>query len=203
MSTWLGRELPPRSYEVLTADPPWSYTGQQDKWGAAAKFYDTVTDEDLLSLPMADLLDRRGVLLLWATCPRLDFAVDCIRGWGLHFRGVAFIWIKTRLDGEPVGAQGVRASTVKPTCELVLEASHEMVLTASHVKKGRPMPLGSEKVVQTIFAPKGRHSEKPSEFRRRVEALYPNASRLEMFARSTVPGWDAWGDEAGVYGSPR
>jgi N6-adenosine-specific RNA methylase IME4 len=123
-------------YDVVLADPPWSYYGKQDKWGAAAKFYRLMTDEDIGTLPIRDLLAARGALFLWATGPRLDFAVRCIERWRLEFRGVAFVWVKTTADGRPIGAQGVRPSIVKPTTEFVL--------AASPVARGRPMPLADE-----------------------------------------------------------
>lgn len=41
-----------------------------------------------------------------------------------------------------------------------------------------------------------RHSQKPEEFRqliaRATKGLRP---RIELFARTRVPGWDAWGNE--------
>lgn len=176
------------TYDVIYADPPWSYTGQQDKWGAAAKYYSTMSDEDLMDFSLVqDLLSPRGVLFMWATSPRLDFAIRLIDHWGLTCRGVAFVWVKTKRDGTPIGAQGVRPSIVKPTTEYVL--------AASRVSKGRPMPLGSESVVQTVLAPKQEHSRKPDEVMERIEALYPNATRLEVFARRYRPGWDVWGNE--------
>lgn len=183
-----GPAFPSGVYYVVLADPPWSYWGQQGKWAAAAKFYETMPDADLLDLPIGRLLAPRGVLFLWATCPRLDFAVDCIRSWGLTYRGVAFVWVKTRKDGRPVGAQGVRPSIVKPTSEIVL--------AASRVARGRPMPVSDEKVSQTVLAPKRAHSEKPVEVAERIERLYPEASKIELFARTVRPGWDAWGDQA-------
>lgn len=186
---WLGRALPDKKYDVVYADPPWFYYGSQIKWGAAAKFYNTASDADLLSFPMSELLSERGVLFLWATWPRADFAVDCIRAWGLTYRGGAFVWVKTKKDGKtPIGAQGVRASCVKPTTE--------PVLWASRVKKGRPMRLSDEGVPHVVMAPRAGHSEKPHEVRRRIERLYPDASKLELFARHSAPGWDSWGDEA-------
>lgn len=48
--------FPTGSYDVVLMDPPWSYSGAQDKWGAAAKFYSTMTDEELLALPIRLLL---------------------------------------------------------------------------------------------------------------------------------------------------
>jgi N6-adenosine-specific RNA methylase IME4 len=192
MTRW--RDLPERPYDVILADPPWSYYGQQGKWGAAAKFYATAPDEMISTLPVPELLTDRGVLFLWATSPRLDIAMACLAGWKLHFRGVAFVWVKARKDGVPIGAQGVRPSIVKPTVEYVL--------AASRVAKGRPMQLGDEGVANVVLAPKRAHSQKPEEIRASIDRLYPNASKLELFARSRRHGWDAWGDEVGKLSGP-
>lgn len=183
---------PTGTYDVVLADPPWSYSGQADKWGAAARQYRCQTDDWIGALPIADLLDRRGVLFCWATCPLLDVAISVIQAWGLAFRGVAFVWVKTRRSDPsvPIGAQGVRPSIVKPTSELVL--------AASNLRKGRPLPLADEGVSQIVLAPKGAHSEKPDDVQARIERLYPETRRIELFARRRRPGWDAWGDELPV-----
>ena len=175
-------------YDVVLADPPWSYYGQQDKWGAAAKFYPLMSDDDIRAVPVADLLTRRGVLFLWATGPRLDFAIQCLADWGLSYRGMAFVWVKTKRTGEPIGAQGVRPSIVKPTTEFVI--------AGSPVARGRPLRLADEGVPQVVMAPKRAHSAKPIEVHERIERLYPDARRIELFARSARAGWDAWGHEA-------
>ncbi len=188
---WRG--LPVGPYDVILADPPWAYYGQQDKWAAAAKFYPTAPDTALETLPVPALLAPRGVLFLWATSPRLDAALHLVHCWGLAFRGVAFVWVKTRADGTPVGAQGIRPSIVKPTTELVL--------AASRVARGRPMPLADEAVAQVVMAPRRDHSRKPDEVAARIERLYPAARRLEMFARAQRPGWEAWGNEVGRFAS--
>jgi N6-adenosine-specific RNA methylase IME4 len=188
------QDLPDRRYDVLLADPPWAYYGQQDKWGAAAKFYATVPDEEIARLPVPDLLADKGVLFLWATSPRLDVAMACLAHWGLFFRGVAFVWVKARKDGGPIGAQGVRPSIVKPTAEYVL--------AASRVARGRPMPLADEGVPNVILAPKRAHSQKPEEVAAAIDRLYPAASKLELFSRTDRPGWDAWGNEVGKLSPP-
>ena len=188
------RDLPDQTFDVVLADPPWGYYGAQDKWGAAAKFYETSPDEALMAFPMRRLLKRRSVLFLWATSPRLDMAMHCIEGWGLHFRGVAFVWVKTRKDGTPIGAQGVRPSIVKPTVEYVLAASPQ--------KTGRPLPLADEGVANVVMAPRAQHSEKPTEVAARIERLYPDASRLELFCRAPRLGWSAWGDQVEIGPQP-
>lgn len=147
-------------------------------------------NREIYDLSMLDYLDDPGVLFLWATCPKLDVAVTAIQTWGLHYRGVAFVWVKTTRAGVPIRAQGVRPSVVKPLVELVLVASTE--------KTGRPLPIADEGVVQTILAPKGLHSEKPREVFRRINSLYPDLPKLEMFARAEPYDgtWSVHGDEA-------
>jgi N6-adenosine-specific RNA methylase IME4 len=182
--------LPQGQFDVILLDPPWSHYGQQDKWGAAAKFYSLMDDDALRAMPVARLAKRASVVFCWATCPRLDFAIDLLRHWGFHYRGVAFTWVKTTKEGRPIGARGVRPSIVKPTTELVLAAS----MTA----KGRPMPIADEGVPQVVLAAPTRHSEKPAEVYTRIERLYPRAAKLELFARGRRDGWEAWGDDPAV-----
>jgi N6-adenosine-specific RNA methylase IME4 len=188
-------------YDIVLADPPWTYYGDPDKMAAAGKHYDLMTPTELKALPVGDLMSKKSALFLWATSPRLDLAIDTLRDWGLHYRGVAYVWVKTRKDGTPIGAQGVMPTFTKPTVEFVL--------VGTTVKRGRPFPIHDLKQAQTVFveetdafdpqpvlAPRGEHSSKPSEVRRRIETLCGPRPRIELFARGEVPGWDVWGEEA-------
>ncbi|HGJ5884476.1 MT-A70 family methyltransferase, partial [Arsenophonus sp.] len=42
----------------------------------------------------------------------------------------------------------------------------------------------------------GEHSQKPKEVHYRLEKLYGEVKRIELFARDKVQGWDLWGNEA-------
>jgi N6-adenosine-specific RNA methylase IME4 len=42
---------------------------------------------------------------------------------------------------------------------------------------------------------KTEHSKKPNEFRKRIERMFGDVPKLEMFARTRAEGWDAWGNE--------
>jgi len=182
-------------FDVIVSDPPWAYYGQQNKWGSASKFYNTMGLDDIVSTGnLPDLLADNGILFLWATSPLLDVAMEAINKWGLTFRGVAFVWVKTKKTDPtiPVGAQGVRPSIVKPTTEFVL--------SASRVKKGRPMKLYSESVRQVILAPKREHSRKPDQLFENIDAMYPGARKLEMYSREVRPGWEQWGNQIGMFG---
>jgi N6-adenosine-specific RNA methylase IME4 len=39
-------------------------------------------------------------------------------------------------------------------------------------------------------------STKPDEIYPLIEQMYPELARIELFARGTRPGWDAWGNES-------
>ena len=173
-------------YDVVLSDPPWKYYGSPTKYAAAGKHYPCLSTEELVKVAYPPLTSR-GILFLWATSAKLSDALWLMSQWGLHYRGVAFVWVKTRKDGAVIGAQGPRPSIVKPTTEFVI--------VGSKVRRGRPMPLGSEKEPQVVMAPRREHSRKPEEVQDRIENLYPDATRLEMFARTHRLGWDAWGNE--------
>jgi N6-adenosine-specific RNA methylase IME4 len=178
----------PGPYDVVMADPPWSYYGSPTKMAAAGKHYDLMTLEELAALPVREIMSDAAALFLWATSPKLDVAVDLLRAWGLHYRGVAYVWVKTRKDGGIIGGQGITPTFVKPTTEFVLAATTKA--------KGRPFPILDLKQHQVVLAPRSEHSAKPEEVRRRIEALCGVRPRVELFARGSVPGWDVWGREA-------
>jgi N6-adenosine-specific RNA methylase IME4 len=181
--------VPEGAYDVVVADPPWYYWGSETKDAAAGKHYRLMSDADLAAMPVRAKCREQAVLFMWATCPRLDAALKLMDQWGFHYRGVAFVWVKTSVTGRVIHGQGVRPTVVKPTTE--------MVLVGSTNPRHRPLPLADESVGQVILAPRARHSEKPLEARRRIEQLFhPDVRRLEMFARGgTVEGWDRFGND--------
>lgn len=177
------------AYDIVYIDPPWPYHGSTTKNAAAGKHYDLMSMEEICDIPMVDLLrdKKHGAFFVWATCPRLHLALKAGEAWGLHYRGVAFNWIKTRKDGGIIGAQGVPPTSTKPTSELCL------FFTTN--KNGRPFKLLSSKVAQVILSPRGRHSEKPAMVRNSIVDLFGDRPRVEIFARDKFNGWDAIGND--------
>ena len=53
----------------------------------------------------------------------------------------------------------------------------------------------SHSVHSVIQSPIRQHSQKPPEARDRIVQLFGDQRRLELFARESTPGWDAWGNE--------
>ena len=50
-------------------------------------------------------------------------------------------------------------------------------------------------VYQLLEAVRTNHSVKPIEARIRIEILFGDLPRIELFARKKVEGWDCWGNE--------
>ncbi len=114
---------------------------------------------------------------------RLPEAIEVMKVWGFHYRGVAYVWVKTARDGHIISGQGVRPTFTKPTTEFLLVGSTS--------RRGRPLQLLTEAHGQVVLAPRGRHSEKPAVFRQRLIELLGDVPRIELFARERVEGWDA------------
>ena len=181
-----AREFPPlprRRYEIVYADPPWDYKGQLQHagpgsadTGGAVRHYPTVVLADLKKLDVGGIAAENSLLFLWATNPHLDQAIDLGKAWGFAWATVAFVWDKGRVNP---------GFYTMSQCELCLV-----------FKRGKiPRPRGRRNVRQLVCAERGPHSAKPEEVRRRIDAMFPSQSRIELFARRRVSGWDSWGLE--------
>lgn len=175
-------------FDLVYVDCPWKYYGSSTKNAAAGKHYKLMGQDSLKSLPVKSVLNKKAAVFMWATCPRLDYAIEVMKAWGLHYRGVAFVWVKTRKkDNGIINGQGVPPTFTKPTTELLLLGTTK--------KTGRMIPLRKFNTPQVILSPRGEHSEKPEIFRKKIEeTLKPPYTKLEMFARRVTPGWTAIGD---------
>jgi len=174
-------------YEIILADPPWLYYGDPNKNAAAGKHYKCMKDKSIFDYPVPPKA-KRCALFLWATCPKLDLAISTLKAWGFHYRGVAYVWVKTRKDGGIINGQGIPPTFTKPTTEFLLAGSSN--------KRGRTGKILIHNQPQVIFAPRtGKHSGKPAIFRDLIVDLLGDRPRIELFARQRVPGWDAIGDE--------
>jgi len=175
--------LPAERFGIIYADPPWDYKGQlqhagpaSGDTGGAIRHYATVTLDDLKKLPVESVAAADCLLFLWATSPHLDQAIELGRAWDFQWATVAFVWDKERVNP---------GFYTLSQCELCLV-----------FKRGRiPAPRGARNVRQFVRSRRGSHSEKPAEVRRRIEAMFPTQSKIELFARAKTEGWSSWGLE--------
>jgi N6-adenosine-specific RNA methylase IME4 len=176
--------LPAGRYAVIYADPPWSYRDQARAGARGAVFhYPTLTREALAALPVADLALPDAALFLWATAPLLPEAIALIDRWGFAYKTLAFTWVKRCRKADGLH-WGMGSST---------RANPEYVLLGV---RGR-LPRRDAGVHSVVMAPVGQHSAKPDEVRRRIERLFGEVPRIELFARQHPSGWDVWGADAG------
>ncbi|MBV8149108.1 MAG: DNA methyltransferase [Candidatus Eremiobacteraeota bacterium] len=177
--------FPSGKFEIVYADPPWFHYGSPIKDAAAAKHYPLMSQEELAQLPVRELMAKRAALFLWATGPRLHYAIELLHRWNLYFRGVLYVWVKTNRRGKIISGQGVPPTFTKPTTEFVL--------SATTMRTGRPFPLHNLAQAQVVLHPRSDHSRKPPIFRSMIEQLCGKRSKIELFARESAPGWTAWG----------
>ena len=172
--------FPNKKYNIIYADPPWSYT-QKRLSGAAEHHYHTMGIDELCALPVADIAAEDSTLFLWATFPQLPEALRLIKAWGFTYKTVAFVWLKLNR----------KSYTWFYGLGFWTRGNAEICLLAT---KGKPH-RNSNSVHQFIISPLREHSQKPDEAREKIIELMGDLPRIELFARETAPGWDCWGNE--------
>jgi N6-adenosine-specific RNA methylase IME4 len=165
--------LPQGWFELIYADPPWQL-GNADGPHAPENHYPCMPLAEIkaLQVPAADA----AVLFLWAVTSLLPEALGVVDAWGFTYKS-SLIW-----DKQSIGPG------------IWLRHQHEQLLLAT---RGGWSPAEPEhRVASIVRAKRGRHSEKPAVFYQLLERMHPHASKLELFARTSRPGWSAWGNQA-------
>lgn len=134
-------------------------------------------------MPVSAIAADQAHLYLWTTNPRLvgDYKgkrdvtpFDIVEAWG--FRPITLLtWVKPGRGGTGWYFRG----------------QTEHVIFGTRGGLGIPPAIREPNVFE---AKRSNHSTKPAEFFALVERVSP-VPRLEMFARSSRPGWDVWGNE--------
>lgn len=166
--------FPDKKYDVILADPPWNYDFSTPR-RQVENHYDTMTLDEIKELPVSSISSDACVLYLWATAPKLIEALDVMKSWEFTYK-TQCIW-----DKEIIGMG------------FWFRGQHEMLLVGT---KGKTHPPAQSDRDSSVYRERrGRHSAKPSYYQDRIEAYFPNASRIELFARTQRKNWDAWGNE--------
>jgi N6-adenosine-specific RNA methylase IME4 len=184
----------PRHYRVIYADPPWTFAtySRKGKGRSPEAYYDCLSVEDIAALPVREWAAKDCVLFLWATDPLLERAFAVIRAWGFTYKTVGFYWAKLNKSGPRLVYDDRSFFT---GLGFWTRANPEPCLLAT---RGHPRRR-SAGVKRLVISPRREHSRKPEEVYERIEALC-EGPYLEMFARSSRPGWDSWGLETGAFG---
>lgn len=165
-------------FRVIYSDPAWSYNDKQDtpQLGGAAKHYNTMSVNEICSLPVKEISEKDSVLFLWVTSPLLEDAFLVIKAWGFKYK-TSFVWDK-----------------VKHNMGHYNSVRHEMLLIAT---KGSCTP-DNKKLYDSVqsIERNDNHSEKPIEFLNIIDDLYNYGNKIEMFCRNIKKTkWYGWGNE--------
>lgn len=186
LAAWPFGGLAPQAYQMIMADPPWRFELYSDKGEEKSPqaHYATMTLDAIAALPVADLARADCLLWLWATAPMLDQQLRVLDAWGFRFV-TSGVWVKTTRRGKIGFGTGY-----------VLRNAHEPFLIGV-----RGEPKCSRSVRSVVMGELREHSRKPPAAYTAAEQLLPGARRCELFSRTERPGWETWGDEAGLFGT--
>lgn len=165
-------ELPRGPFQVIVADPPWTYeTGNNLP-------YPTMSLEEIKKLPVPTIADGNSILWLWTTNAHLRVAFDVLDAWGFEYKAL-LTWVKDRMGtGEWLRGQTEHCLLAVRGHPVFIHGQHGTVLNAARRE----------------------HSRKPEKFYDVVEAICPG-SKLEMFARGKRDGWQAFGNDTDRFGA--
>lgn len=179
-------------FNVIMADPPWKYADARNhkSMGMAESSYSTMLTLDMVMLPVDKVAADDCMLCLWATMPKLEDALYLIKMWGFKYITCGFVWVKLN-PNVPDDAFKFEVNDIYSGLGHWVNGNAELVLFG---RKGSPY-RANKAIKQIVLKPRGAHSVKPALVRSRIERLFGDCTRLEMFGREQHEGWITIGNE--------
>lgn len=186
-------EIPLLAYDVILADPPWSF----DLWSERGNEkspeaqYDVMSFDDIAALPVSTLGRGDAILMMWCCWPTIDKAMDVLKAWGFRYV-TGGSWTKLTSTGKLRWGTGYRLRSVTEPYLIGTLGNPKTVRNLVNVIETEHLDV--------IRAENRGHSRKPDEQYEICERIMPHALRyLEMFSRKSRAGWDAFGNECGKF----
>ena len=87
--------FPDKKYNIIYADPAWSFTFWSDKaQRKVSDKYNLMSAEDIYKLPVNEIAEDNCILFIWVTYPNLLEGLETIKRWGFKYKTCGFSWIK-------------------------------------------------------------------------------------------------------------
>lgn len=191
--TQIGRailsDLQGKTFGTILVDPPWQFANRTGKIAPEHKRlsrYTTMTNDEIMALPVARLAADPSHLYLWVPNALLKTGLQVMDAWEFEYK-TNIVWQKIRKDGEPDG-RGVG---------FYFRNTTELLLFGVKGKHARTLQPGRAQV-NVIKSRKREHSRKPDEQFDIIESC-SWGPYLELFARGPRDGWEVWGNQADQY----
>ena len=178
-----------KRYNIIYADPPWYFQNWNNEKAQTNPIhhYKTMTMKEIENLPIQNIAADNCILFMWCTDPLLHKQLPVVEKWGFKYKTIAFYWVKTNKDRiKNYYFKGPGYWT---------RANPEICILAT---KGKPKRVDAN-VDRLVVSVRREHSRKPDIIRNHIIKLCGDLPRIELFARTSMPGWDVWGKETGKF----
>lgn len=207
-------------FQVILSDPPWSLqddlTMSNTPRGAVSN-YPLLDTPELCKLRVKEISDPGGcILVLWSLGSMLDDAMQVMKAWGFKQKQI-FVWVKTKQQPLQSLKKNLRKNKKLSGADIIknfekdiddfnvndtlafgmgrlFRQTHEICLIGINSTKIYKL-LKNKSQRSVSFHKATKHSKKPEDIQDYLETMFPNTTKLEMFARRHRQGWVGIGNE--------
>lgn len=187
------------NYVCIVADPPWAPRDTlPGPTRGAAKQYPVMSTTDIYALSDPTFVGKSiygqrvandAVLFLWRLSSMQSDALDVAHAWGFDVKS-EIVWQKLTKNGLRWFGMGRTVRASHETCLIAVRGRASKVIRARNIRSTFAAPVPVDADGHYI------HSAKPDAFFDDVVMpLVGDVPRLEIFARTRRPGWDAIGNQ--------
>ena len=192
----------------IICDCPYKFSDplrqSKTKRGAEDNYKSVMTNQEILAMDIPSIAADDCVLVLWVPSSMIAFGVECCEHWGFKVTQT-FVWVKTKKN--PLKSLlsfkkgGIWEAIANFDANSILNffmghlfrQTHEIALVAVKGKYTKLMKNKSQRSV--CIAPALKHSEKTEILQDRLDIIFPDLPKVELFARRDRPGWKCLGNE--------
>lgn len=169
------------NFDIIVIDPPWKFSSNSQKKPGrnAMRHYPCMTDDEIRALPVGNWAAKDCLLFMWTTAPMLRRSIEIPEAWGFKYVS-EMQWVKDRIG-----------------TGFLVRNRHEPILI---YKRGKfPCPKPAPFSDSVISGQQREHSRKPDALQDRIDQVWPEEKKLEVFSRQDRDGWHSWGNEVGKF----
>lgn len=132
-----------------------------------------LTYPQMSTMPVSELAEENALLFLWSTSSALEASLKIMTSWGFNYK-TTFVWDKQARSGGNFH-----------------NGRHALLLVGV---RGKALPMAADTLPESLMREKpGKGLTKPDEGYVMLEALYPDAKKIELFCNDKArAGWARW-----------